>query len=120
LKPVAGFTNFIKHNADVIKQFAGKWFSGETIEELVELAPGEGKIVKFEGHKIGLYKDPSGQLHAINPSCTHLKCEVKWNNAELTWDCPCHGARYSCDGKLLTGPADHDLEPVEIRTLIEK
>ncbi|HEX2630022.1 MAG TPA: FAD-dependent oxidoreductase [Chitinophagaceae bacterium] len=120
LKPVAGFVNFIKHNADVIKQFAGKFFSGETIEELVELAPGEGKIVKLEGHKVGLYKDPSGHLHAINPICTHLKCEVKWNNAELTWDCPCHGARYSCDGKLLTGPADHDLEPIEIRTLIEK
>lgn len=120
LKPVAGFTNFIKHNADVVKQFAGKWFSGEKLDELVELAPGEGKIVKFEGHKVALYKDPAGQLHAVNPVCTHLKCEVKWNSAELSWDCPCHGARYSCDGKLLTGPADHDLEPIEIRSLIEK
>jgi glycine/D-amino acid oxidase-like deaminating enzyme/nitrite reductase/ring-hydroxylating ferredoxin subunit len=120
LKPIAGFTNFIQHNADVIKQFAGKFFSGEKLTELVELAPGEGKIVKLEGRKIALYKDPAGNLHAVNPICPHLKCEVKWNSAELSWDCPCHGARYSCNGKLLTGPSDHDLEPIEIRTLIEK
>ena len=120
IKPVAGFVNFIKHNADVVKQFAGKWFPHEDLENLAGLAPGEGKVVNYDNHKIALYKDDEGLLHAIHPICTHLKCEVKWNAAERSWDCPCHGARYSFDGKVLTGPADTDLEILEIRSLIEK
>lgn len=120
IKPVAGFVNFIKHNADVVKQFTGKWFPHEDLNELAVLAPGEGKVVNYNEHKIALSKDDEGVLHAVSPVCTHLKCEVKWNTAERSWDCPCHGARYSCDGKVLTGPASNELEPLEIRTLIEK
>ncbi len=114
LKPVAGFTNFIQHNADVVKQFAGKIFSGEKISGWVDLAPDEAKLIKEEGHKIGLYKDQNGALHGVNPSCTHLHCDVSWNNAEQSWDCPCHGARYSMDGKVMTGPADRDLEQITL------
>jgi Rieske Fe-S protein len=120
IKPVAGFTNFIGHNADVVKQFVGKWFSGDELKQIADLAPGEGRIVKYNRHKVALYKDDNGALHAVNPTCVHLKCEVKWNNAERSWDCPCHGARYSYDGTLLNGPASADLEQIEIRTLVEK
>jgi glycine/D-amino acid oxidase-like deaminating enzyme/nitrite reductase/ring-hydroxylating ferredoxin subunit len=120
IKPVAGFANFISHNADVIKQFAGKWFYHEELEELAALAPGEGKVVVFNKHKIAIYKSEHGKLYAVNPICTHMKCEVKWNGAEKSWDCPCHGARYSYDGSVLTGPSDQALEMVNIRTLVEK
>ena len=119
LKPVAGFTNFIKHNADVVKQFFGKLFSGEKLEELAALSHGEAKLVIFENQKIGLYKNVEGKLFGVNPSCTHLGCEVKWNDAEKSWDCPCHGARYHFTGKVLNGPADRDLEPVSMELLIE-
>jgi glycine/D-amino acid oxidase-like deaminating enzyme/nitrite reductase/ring-hydroxylating ferredoxin subunit len=117
IKPVAGFTNFIKHNADVVKQYADKLFSADELQELAGLAPGEGKVVKYNDHKIALFKDEDGKLHAISPTCTHLKCEVKWNGAERSWDCPCHGARYSLDGEVLNGPADADLEIVKLREL---
>jgi len=120
IKPVAGFSNFITHNAGVISNFAGKLFSADKLHELSGLARGEAKIVQYDGEKIGLYKDETGQLHAVNPVCTHLKCEVKWNSAEQSWDCPCHGARYDCDGKVLTGPADHSLEPISIQELEAK
>jgi hypothetical protein len=120
IKPVAGFKNFISHNADVIKQFAGKWFGHEKLEELADLAPGEGKVVIYNNQKLALYKSEDNVLHALNPICTHLKCDVAWNTAEQTWDCPCHGTRYSYTGKMLTGPADKDLEEIEIRQLIEK
>ena len=120
IKPVAGFTNFIKHNADVAKHFVGKWFSHEDLQELADLAPGDAKVVIYENKKLALYKTEDGKVHALNPICTHLKCEVKWNAAEMTWDCPCHGARYSYDGKVITGPADSDLEKIEIRTLVNK
>jgi glycine/D-amino acid oxidase-like deaminating enzyme/nitrite reductase/ring-hydroxylating ferredoxin subunit len=120
IKPVAGFENFIKHNADVVSQYFGKIFSGEKLEALTGLSRGEAKVVDFEGQKIGLYKDEEGKLFAVNPVCTHLGCEVKWNNAEKSWDCPCHGARYYCTGKVLTGPADRNLESVNIQSLVEK
>ena len=120
VKPVAGFSNFISHNADVVKQFVGKWFSHEQLEELSNLAAGEGRVVEFENQKLAIYKSMEGQIYALNPACTHLKCEVKWNNAERSWDCPCHGTRYHYDGTVITGPADQDLEKIEIRELVEK
>jgi len=120
LKPVAGFTNFVSHNADVVKQFASKWFSHEDLHELAELATDEGKIVNFKNEKIAIYKDIDGGIHALSPTCTHVGCEVKWNNAELTWDCPCHGARYSYDGRVLNGPAIKNLSKVNVRELITK
>ncbi|HEY5969189.1 MAG TPA: FAD-dependent oxidoreductase [Chitinophagaceae bacterium] len=120
LKPVAGFTNFVSHNVDVVKQFASKWFSHEDLHELAELATDEGKIVNFKDEKIAIYKDKNGGIHALSPTCTHVGCEVKWNNAELTWDCPCHGARYSYDGRVMNGPATKNLTKANIRKLISK
>ncbi|MFL5741892.1 MAG: FAD-dependent oxidoreductase [Flavisolibacter sp.] len=118
LKPVAGFGNFLKENADVVKEFVGKRFSKEKLEELVDLAPGEAKLVKFEGKSLAMYKDESGNIHALNPVCTHAKCTVGWNSAEKTWDCPCHGARYGIDGAVLTGPARAGLEKIEVESLV--
>jgi glycine/D-amino acid oxidase-like deaminating enzyme/nitrite reductase/ring-hydroxylating ferredoxin subunit len=119
IKPVAGFSNFVKENVDVVKEFIGKRLSKETIENLVEIAKGEGKVVKYEGESIALYRDERGTLHAINPVCTHAKCIVQWNNTEKSWDCPCHGARYTADGRVLTGPASKDLEIVELKDLVK-
>jgi glycine/D-amino acid oxidase-like deaminating enzyme/nitrite reductase/ring-hydroxylating ferredoxin subunit len=120
LKPVAGFSNFVNHNADVVKQFASKWFSHEELHELAELATDEGKIVRFKDEKVAIYKDKDGGIHALSPTCTHVGCEVKWNSAELTWDCPCHGARYSYDGRVLNGPATKNLAKLSVRELITK
>ena len=120
IKPVAGFTNFVQHNASVVGELIGRLFSGERLDELASLAPGEAKMVSYEKEKIALFKDDEGVLHAVSPVCTHMKCEVKWNNAERSWDCPCHGARYSYDGKVLNGPADRDVEPIHIESLAER
>jgi Rieske Fe-S protein len=56
------------------------------------------------------YKDPDGVLHKLSAVCTHLGCVVAWNPAEQTWDCPCHGSRFSFDGRVIQGPAVKDLE----------
>jgi glycine/D-amino acid oxidase-like deaminating enzyme/nitrite reductase/ring-hydroxylating ferredoxin subunit len=118
VKPVAGFANFVKENADVVKEFIGKRISMEKLNEISELARGEAKLVKFEGKSLAIYKDEKGVVHALNPVCTHAKCTVGWNSAEKSWDCPCHGARYDIDGSVLTGPARQGLEQVEMKDLM--
>jgi len=118
IKPIAGFANFIKENADVAKHLITGLFSAEKLESLSGISPGEGKIVKFEDHTIAIYKDEARNLHALNAKCMHMKCTVSWNNAEQSWDCPCHGARYDCDGKVLTGPSDRDMQVLKLNELI--
>jgi len=118
IKPLTGLKNFISHNVDVIKNFGEKMFEATKINGLADLAPGEGKIVALDGHHAGVYKDDKGVLYAVNTTCTHLGCSVKWNVTEKSWDCPCHGARYSPDGKVLNGPAVKDLEYIQLETMV--
>ena len=114
IKPIAGFTEFVSAAKEVIGNFVKKPFSAEKIEGLAELAPGEGKIIKYEGQKLALYKDESGRVHGINPTCNHMGCSIAWNNAEQSWDCPCHGSRYNVDGEMITGPAIKDQEKISV------
>ncbi len=114
IKPVAGFTAFVQENADVVKEFVTRRFAAEKITGLSDLARGEGKVIKYEGDMIALYKDDSGNVHALNPVCTHAKCIVGWNSAEKTWDCPCHGGRFGIDGEVLTGPPRKGLSKIEL------
>ena len=105
IKPIAGFAEFVKENADVISQFVGLRLSYEQVSALAELAPGEATLAKWEGKKVALYKDENGKVHVLDPVCPHAKCIVNWNSVEKSWDCPCHGSRFACNGALLTGPA---------------
>jgi hypothetical protein len=120
IKPVAGFAKFVKENLDVAKELVEKVLPTDKLEVLAGLAPGEGRVVKYEGENIALFKEDNGNLHAVRPACTHLKCTVSWNMVEQTWDCPCHGARYDGDGTVLTGPATRDLEAVKLSALINE
>ena len=54
-----------------------------------------------------------GQLHIVDTTCTHMGCELSWNSAELSWDCPCHGSRFTYDGKVMEGPAQKPLGKIE-------
>ena len=119
IKPMAGFENFVKESADVVAKFIGDRIHKVKIKELSEIAAGEAKVVKYEGDSIALYKDEKGGLHAVNPACTHVNCIVGWNSAEKTWDCPCHGSRFSMDGEVLTAPARKDLEKIDMKKLVE-
>ncbi|HYI35151.1 MAG TPA: FAD-dependent oxidoreductase [Thermoleophilaceae bacterium] len=77
---------------------------------IADLAPGEGDIVQHQGQKVAGYRDDDGQLIAVSTRCTHMGCQVNWNSAERSWDCPCHGSRFATDGEVLQGPAVHRLE----------
>jgi glycine/D-amino acid oxidase-like deaminating enzyme/nitrite reductase/ring-hydroxylating ferredoxin subunit len=75
------------------------------------LPPGEGGIVDLDGEKVAAYRSEDGQLTAVSPVCGHVGCLVSWNTAEKTWDCPCHGSRYTTAGKVIQGPSVKDLAP---------
>jgi glycine/D-amino acid oxidase-like deaminating enzyme/nitrite reductase/ring-hydroxylating ferredoxin subunit len=72
---------------------------------LDSVARGEGRIVTVAGKKVAASRDEDGKLTLLSPICTHMACTVRWNAAEKSWDCPCHGARYDVDGDVLNGPA---------------
>lgn len=102
----------VKDNVDVAKEFVTGRVDLVTAPSADSLAPGEGGLVKINGQRAAAFRDDDGTLHAVSPRCTHLGCIVSFNTAERTWDCPCHGSRFSCDGKVIQGPAVKDLEPV--------
>ncbi|HVR41822.1 MAG TPA: FAD-dependent oxidoreductase [Thermoanaerobaculia bacterium] len=76
---------------------------------LDSLGAGEGRIIEIGGEKLAAARDESGALHLHSPVCPHLGCDVRWNRAEGSWDCPCHGSRFDVEGALLNGPAVEDL-----------
>lgn len=79
-------------------------------EILDDVQNDEGKIVMFGDEKVGVYKDKSGNVYAVKPVCTHLGCELSWNNLNKTWDCPCHGSRFDYTGKNIDSPSIKNLE----------
>ena len=101
--------------ADVVGKLVGGLFPEEKLSVLADIALGEARIVDFEGKKMGIYKDALGKVYAIDPGCTHIKCTVQWNDAEKSWDCPCHGSRFSYTGQVLTGPARKDLAVYDVK-----
>ncbi|WP_367269782.1 FAD-dependent oxidoreductase [uncultured Chryseobacterium sp.] len=113
IKPIAGFTSFVEENAVVAFDFIKDKLFKEKITSLHEINEGEAKVVKYEGDSYALYKEATGKVHLVKSTCPHAKCEVRWNSAELSWDCHCHGSRFNINGKILTGPSVMALQRVD-------
>ncbi|HHW45422.1 MAG TPA: FAD-dependent oxidoreductase [Clostridiales bacterium] len=77
--------------------------------EINDVEKGEGRIVNIEGEKLGVYRDEAGNFYFVSPKCTHLGCQLEWNQSDKSWDCPCHGSRFDIYGKVLSNPAKADL-----------
>lgn len=75
-----------------------------------DLPPG-GALV-YPAERIALIND-AGQIHALSLVCTHLGCTVSVSADGLS--CPCHGSRFSRDGRVLQGPADRPLARLDVR-----
>jgi glycine/D-amino acid oxidase-like deaminating enzyme/nitrite reductase/ring-hydroxylating ferredoxin subunit len=114
MKPVAGFTEFVKENADVAYHFVADRFSTEDLKSIKDLEIGEGKVVELNGEKVAIHKSLDGEVTALHPVCSHAGCVVSFNKMEQSWDCPCHGARYDVTGKVLSGPPRKALEKVVV------
>jgi Rieske Fe-S protein len=100
---------FVIKNATVGKDFVVSRATSATLTPEA-LKPDEGGLVTVDGKKAGGYRDEAGQIHLVKTTCTHMGCGLCWNSAERSWDCPCHGSRFSYMGEVLDGPAVHPLE----------
>jgi glycine/D-amino acid oxidase-like deaminating enzyme/nitrite reductase/ring-hydroxylating ferredoxin subunit len=106
----ASATTLVKENAQVAAHFVGDRLKHAERRPLDDLGPGQGAILEHDGERVAAARDEDGTLHAVSARCTHLGCLVAWNDAERSWDCPCHGSRFGVDGTVLEGPAVHRLE----------
>jgi glycine/D-amino acid oxidase-like deaminating enzyme/nitrite reductase/ring-hydroxylating ferredoxin subunit len=84
---------------------------------LDHVEPGSGDVVSIDGHKAAAFRDDGGAVHAVSPICTHRGCQVKFNSAERTWDCPCHGSRFDVEGRVIHGPAVRDLASLDEKAM---
>jgi glycine/D-amino acid oxidase-like deaminating enzyme/nitrite reductase/ring-hydroxylating ferredoxin subunit len=113
-QPLKAAKQFIKENTNVAKQYLKNLPGVADSSSLDDIKAGEGKIIEQNGQKLAACRGDDNQLHVRSAVCTHLSCIVAWNNAEQTWDCPCHGSRFAVDGSVLEGPAYHPLPEIKI------
>ncbi|HUH19049.1 FAD-dependent oxidoreductase [Albibacterium sp.] len=103
--PLASAGQFIKENVNVITSLVKDYLFYGEVDQLKEIKAGEGKTLKLDDEKVAAYRDENNELHIVSSVCTHLGCIVHFNNAEKSWDCPCHGSRFTIDGEVIEGPA---------------
>jgi glycine/D-amino acid oxidase-like deaminating enzyme/nitrite reductase/ring-hydroxylating ferredoxin subunit len=105
--------DYLKEVGSMAAQYLDYLLPGD-VSSIKDLRPNNGAIVRSGVKKLAVYKDPSGRLHAFSATCPHLGCNVRWNKDEQSFDCPCHGSRFSALGKVINGPALEDLKAVVV------
>jgi glycine/D-amino acid oxidase-like deaminating enzyme/nitrite reductase/ring-hydroxylating ferredoxin subunit len=102
-----------RENASVAKELVGGKLRRHP-ESLDAVPPGAAAVLSLDGEKAAVFRSDDGEVFAVSAICTHMGCDVAWNDAERTWDCPCHGSRFSVTGEVLHGPATKPLERVDV------
>ena len=95
----------ISENAHVAKHLVADRFATAEVKSTRDIERGQGRTLHADGKRLAVYRDPKGILHAVAAKCTHMGCAVHFNDAERSWDCPCHGSRFGIDGSVIDGPA---------------
>lgn len=103
---------YASENLNVARQYA-EWLTGGDVDSADRIGPGHGAVIREGLKKVAAYRDESGALHRHSAVCPHLGGIVRFNEVEKSWDCPCHGARFGTDGRVLSGPSPVGLEAVD-------
>lgn len=111
-----GLRSFVAENVDYPYYRVRDAVAGAPALSRREIGAGEGRVVERDGQKVAIYRRPNGVLVERSAICPHMGCTVRWNDADQTWDCPCHGSRFTPDGAVIGGPAERPLAPVHGRT----
>ncbi len=98
---------YFKESGNMLVHYSD-WFQAGS-QDSEKLSRGEGAIVRKGLSLEAIYKDENGKLHSFSALCPHLGGVVRWNEAEKSWDCPCHGSRFNAKGEVINGPANKNL-----------
>ncbi len=98
-------------NFNMVAQF-GDWLTGGDVASADEVPAGHGAVIRSGLTKHAVFNSREGQRTTLSAVCPHMGAIVRWNPAESTWDCPCHGSRFSATGTCLHGPSTTDLKKV--------
>lgn len=120
IKPVASARRVAAGLSHMAKHFIGDRLVPSDVKHLHEIPMDAGRVLRVDGKRVAVYRDADGEYHAISPVCTHAGCIVHWNNAEKTWDCPCHGGRYDAYGKVIMAPPRRDLHPIDLPAVVTR
>jgi glycine/D-amino acid oxidase-like deaminating enzyme/nitrite reductase/ring-hydroxylating ferredoxin subunit len=101
---LGGVAKVVKENLEVARRWIGDRLRSSDASDPADVLPGQAAILHRDGTQVGLYRDLDGQPHELDITCTHMGCKLRWNPAEATWDCPCHGGRFDIRGAILEGP----------------
>ncbi|MGK9126300.1 FAD-dependent oxidoreductase [Olivibacter sp. SA151] len=112
ITPIASAANYIKANASVTYELIKDYLFKENVDHFSEIKPTEGKIMEIKGQKCAVSRNRTGDLFIVSAVCPHMGCIVHWNSGEQSWDCPCHGSRFTTDGEVIEGPAISALAPI--------
>lgn len=111
-KTLSSLGDFISENADYPARLVADRFRSPE-ETVCSLLAGCGEIIEHDSGPVAAFRDEAGRVHLHSAVCPHLGCLVAWNQAEKTWDCPCHGSRFLATGEVIAGPAEKNLNPVK-------
>ena len=100
-----------QENANVVAQYTD-WLTGGDVSSIDQIPPGQGAVVRCGLTKHAVYRDEKGTATEMTSVCPHMGGLVRWNPGEKTWDCPCHGSRFSATGEVMHGPAVEGLKLV--------
>ncbi|MGV3710625.1 MAG: FAD-dependent oxidoreductase [Gemmatimonas sp.] len=112
-KNVRGAMTTVRESSDYPMYLAADWLRLHA-HKVSEISVGQAAVLSIDGHKVACHRTGESTVRAVSAVCTHLGCLVHWNNAEETWDCPCHGSRFSNTGEVIGGPAEEPLRRIAI------
>lgn len=115
--PRKSIKGWAKENTAVATELIRTFLTPGTKAELSKIPPGKGEIVTVDGATLAIYHSPDRGLVALSSLCPHMKCRVTWNQDDISWDCPCHGSRFTIDGDIIEGPA---CDPLQVHVLEDK
>ncbi|WP_157369210.1 FAD-dependent oxidoreductase [Zavarzinella formosa] len=112
--PLRAAGTYVTENFNLAAQYSD-WITGGDVSDAKDIPAGCGAVIRKGLTKLAVYRDEDGQVHEMSAVCPHMKGVVHWNDGEKTWDCPCHGSRFTAEGEVIHGPATEGLKSLEAR-----